>query len=380
MNGHKYLSFKIIVLCLLLPSILYITTLIVLENSLRQRFAKGIADKYMGDTQLLLDGQVRLSDAVNQNIDRYLGANGFVAWGAKTTVTVATKKGMLIYPGAFEDQEPLWMHDPSQTAAENFKLMNEGLSIRLDVRLTHSSRLANVILAGYILASVLILYFYYRAALRIALQADLAKDEEVARLQGLKAELARNLSSLEDQRERLGREIKQIKKDLAAEKRRSSVNEEEMLKEVISLEEKLEKTEAAQDVRTREIDALKEEIDRIDRKKTRDIPNVRKRLQTIYKSIRIEERAIKGFIDLSDEIKIKAEEVIHKLNQDADQVPVKRKVFGKHDRMAILETIFAYKGRMYFRKTKDKRVEILAIGTKNSQVKDLEYLERLNKP
>ncbi len=374
MNGYKYLSFKIIVLCLLLPPVLYITTLMVLENSLHDRFAEEIEDVYMGDTRLLFNGQVRLKDAVNQNIDRYLTANAFVSWGAKATVTVATKKGLLIYPGDFEDQGTLWLHDPIQTAAENFKLMNEGLSLKLDVRLAHGSRLANAILTVYILTSVLILYFFHRAALHKTLQADMTKDKAVA---GLKATLAQKLGSLEQEREKLGREIGQIKKDLKAEKHKSSLNEEEMIQEIISLEAKLEKNEAAQDARDREIAVLKEEINRVDKKKAKDIPNVRKRFQALYKGIHMEERALKGFVDLSDDIKIKAEEVIHRLNENAQQVPIKRKVFGKHDRRAILETLFAYKGRMYFCKTKANRVEILAIGTKNTQDKDLEYLERL---
>ncbi len=42
-----------------------------------------------------------------------------------------------------------------------------------------------------------------------------------------------------------------------------------------------------------------------------------------------------------------------------------------------MEVLFAHKGRLYFRKTKDDKVEILVIGTKNSQVKDLEFLDKL---
>ena len=43
----------------------------------------------------------------------------------------------------------------------------------------------------------------------------------------------------------------------------------------------------------------------------------------------------------------------------------------------MLEVIFAYKGRLYFRNTKDKRVEVPAIGTKNTQARELEYLAKL---
>jgi len=39
--------------------------------------------------------------------------------------------------------------------------------------------------------------------------------------------------------------------------------------------------------------------------------------------------------------------------------------------------VFAYKGRLYFSKTKENRIEILMIGDKNSQNKDLEFINNL---
>jgi len=42
-----------------------------------------------------------------------------------------------------------------------------------------------------------------------------------------------------------------------------------------------------------------------------------------------------------------------------------------------IEVIFSYKGRLYFRNTKDQRVEILAVGTKNTQARELEFLAKL---
>ena len=76
-------------------------------------------------------------------------------------------------------------------------------------------------------------------------------------------------------------------------------------------------------------------------------------------------------------MKIKAEEIVHKLNENPRLVPIKRKVFGKKNRRTVQEVIFAYKGRLYFQFTKDERAEVVAIGTKNTQNKDLEYLDSL---
>ena len=43
----------------------------------------------------------------------------------------------------------------------------------------------------------------------------------------------------------------------------------------------------------------------------------------------------------------------------------------------VLEVVFAYKGRLYFRKREDRRVEVVAIGTKNTQERELEFLASL---
>jgi hypothetical protein len=56
---------------------------------------------------------------------------------------------------------------------------------------------------------------------------------------------------------------------------------------------------------------------------------------------------------------------------------VKRKVFSRKSNLTALETVFAYKGRMYWRKDAEGKVEVLAIGTKNTQNKDLAFLESL---
>jgi hypothetical protein len=86
---------------------------------------------------------------------------------------------------------------------------------------------------------------------------------------------------------------------------------------------------------------------------------------------------VDGFLDLNEELRLKAEEVIHQLNANSDLVAVKRKVFGKKNRETVLEVVFAYKGRLYFRKREDRRVEVVAIGTKNTQERELEFLSSL---
>jgi hypothetical protein len=52
-------------------------------------------------------------------------------------------------------------------------------------------------------------------------------------------------------------------------------------------------------------------------------------------------------------------------------------VFGGKGHKTVLEVIFGYKGRLYFRNNKEKGIEVLASGTKNTQARELEFLAKL---
>jgi len=54
------------------------------------------------------------------------------------------------------------------------------------------------------------------------------------------------------------------------------------------------------------------------------------------------------------------------------------KVFiGKRDQKSIMEVIFGYKGRLYFRKSQAGVIEVLAKKKKNTQSRELAYLSNL---
>ena len=95
------------------------------------------------------------------------------------------------------------------------------------------------------------------------------------------------------------------------------------------------------------------------------------------KNLLFTDRAVEGFVSLSDEAQLKAEEVIHKLNEDESIVPVKRKVFNKGGKGRVLEVDFFYSGRLYFQKGPGAIIKVVAIGTKNSQDQDLAYIANI---
>ena len=189
---------------------------------------------------------------------------------------------------------------------------------------------------------------------------------------------------MDRERNTLSTEIAQVKSRLADEKEKKLQSEDEMLEEVVSLEEKLKENIAQQKEQQAEIETLEEKIEQYERdeKKSRKQKDkaadmVQKRFRTLYKNLMVNDRAAKGFANLTADLQLKAEEIIHQLNDDPSLVTIKRKVFGKKNRETVLEVIFAYKGRLYFRNSKEHGTEIMSIGTKHTQAKDLGFLDNL---
>lgn len=381
----KFLSLKILILCILLPPVLYIFSVQSVERHLKNRFANEIEDIYLGNTRSLFEGSVRLKDAINRNINRYLQSKALIPLGVKVTITVTSKQNTILYPAVVDDKDvSLLPNDSMQIASDNYKLMNEGLAVNVDLVVEHNTLLTNGILGFYIFASILVLSFYYWRGVKKTREAEMEKDSEIFRLKEIELNRSDNLKALMKDKKILISEIKKIEKQLKKEKINASKNEEEMIKEIVALEEKINKKIGLLNERQEEIDALKEkiklfekEIRKESKQKTKIYNSTLKRFKTLYKNISIDKRAIIGFIDLTEDMKIKSEEIIHKLNENPKLVPIKRKVFSKKSRATVQEVIFSYNGRLYFRPTKQGMIEILTIGTKNTQTKDLEYLDSI---
>ena len=380
----KYFSFKIVILCILLPPVVYIFSVQSLETHLKNRYASEIENIYTGDTHALFEGSISIRDSINKNINLYLQSKSLISLGVDVKVTVSTKRGTILFPAFFENDATSLLHpDPIQIATENYNLMHEGLILNVDLKVGHNTLISNTILIFYIFISFTILYYHYRSGLIKAKQDDIEKEKEIDRLLKLKNIYTEKLKFLGQDRKKLTSEAKKIKNQMEDEKEKASRNEDEMIKEIVFLEKETETNLALQIKQQEEIDSLKEKIDQYtkslqkeSRQKTKNHPSIKKRFDTIYKNLSINVRAINGFIDLTDDMKIKVEEIIHQLNEDPKLVSIKRKVFGKKGHETVLEVIFAYKGRLYYRKTKDNKIEVLVIGTKNTQTKDLGFLEK----
>ena len=381
----RHFPFKTLILCVLLPPIVYIFSIQLLEKTIQTRYAEELAAVYTGDTRHLFDGSVRLQDAIRQNVNAFMSSRKLPDWGLRVNVTVKTRDGIYLYPDAYDDpKSDLNGMDSIVIARENFRLLNDGLIRTVDVDIEHNTLISSLILASCVTVALLVLFLFYRHGVKMNREEDLAKQEMIDVLADEKRDSMALLKGLESQRNLLSDKIEAMKGELDQERRKATAAEDEMVDELVALEGKISENLAQQDLQLQEINALKEKILQFEkenetksRQRLKGMDSARKRFYTLYKNIAIHDRAIEGFVDLAEEMKIKAEEVVHQLNDDPKMVQIKRKVFGKKNRETVFEVIFAYKGRLYFRNISGNRVEILVIGTKLTQNKDLAFLDKL---
>lgn len=379
----RFFSIKLLCACILLPPLLYLITVAIFERQVRERLARQIEEIYMGEPQALLEGSIRLEDALEININRYLAESLLAQNGFSVHVSVVTRSGRLVYPASIESHEA-GNPDAQRVAIENFILLSEGLVVNVEAQLVHNRLISNCILSVYVLAALIALLLHYRSAgLKISREQD-AWLREMSRLAAVEQSNTHRLSELQQQREELMTEFGSLKSALQDERKRAERNEDDLITEIDSLEKRLAENLRLQEAKQAEIQTLKDKIILFEKEqrhgekgRQKASESFQKRFAALYKNILVSGRAVEGFVDLNEEMRLKAEEVIHQLNAAPDLVTVKRKVFGRKNRETVLEVVFAYRGRLYFRRGPDRRVEIVAIGTKNTQERELEFLASL---
>ena len=382
----KHFSFKIIILCILLPPLIYLGTLRFVEEYLHNRYVHELENTFLGNSQRLFDGAIRLKDAVNDNVHNFLNSKKLIGHGLRIKVTVMTPEGTLLYPALYsQETESSMVSDPMTIAAENYRLLQKSPVLTLDTTIEHLRLFPNLILAFYVILAALVLYLHYRFANLKYLQEEENKQEAIQQLLQKEETTTSRLRSLDDEKKAITDELSRLKKTLTDEKDKASRDEDDLIGEIESLESELNKNVELQAEQQNEIDTLTCKIEQFEKgqlksekQKKKTAGDVSKRFETLYKNITVSDHAIDGFIALTEDIKIKSEEVIHQLNENPEQVIIKRKVFiGKRDKKSIMEVIFGYKGRLYFQKTSTATIEVLAIGDKNTQARELEFLAKL---
>ena len=380
----KYFPIKILLASLILIPIWHLTTIQALEKYIESKYTEEIKDIYTGDTKPLFDGSIRLRNAINNNIENFLRKQTLISLGTKVDVMVTTKQNIILYPVIFEsDADVIDLPSRQEIATENYRLMNEGLGVSVDILLERSSILVLSIFLGYALVGSIIFLRFYLSGVKKAATEDIERKMEIERLRHLEGEHVDRLKVLNQEKSSLSSDIQKIKRNLEDYKLKTVKNEDEMINEMILLEEKIQQNIDLREKLQGENVSLKEVTNRYEKeklksgKKSAAYGDVTKRFKALYKNISVHNKAIEGFINLINDMKIKAEEVIHQMDMDPTHVQVKRKVSLYKSDETVFEIVFAYGGRLYFRKPKDNKTEILAIGTKNTQIKDIAFLETL---
>ncbi len=384
----KFFPIKIAIVCLLIPPVIYAASLLYLENHLTQSYSNQIQNFLVGDSAALLNGSVRLEEQIAKNIEAFIAADWKIqVLRLQINVHVTTKQDKIIYPifldAAALDRELNRGFDPQTVARENFDLLNSGLNVMVNVSLGHGSRLANIILIVCFGISFAIFFvFYKKAGRQIAFEAE-KKSRMIRELEKGTQTYKQVVDELETDRQQLFENIKILNTKYQEDKQKAKISEDELYEEILSLEEQISSFIEMKENRDIEITELKSQVQKFERRKNpkgkrNEFDFLQKRFTTLYKNIDMHRKAIDGFMGLNDDQQIKAEEVVHQLDTYPDSVIIKRKVFsGKKHRTASFEVLFAYNGRLYFRKMKNNRVQVLVIGTKKTQTKDMEFLQSL---
>jgi flagellar biosynthesis GTPase FlhF len=264
----------------------------------------------------------------------------------------------------------------TEIASENFKILSDGLILTVKAQIRHNSWISNSILIFYILLAVMVIRVSVRKRMRAAEEEEKERKRFVQRLAD---QLDQAEESLKEAREKEAEYLARIE-TLRRDKDGLATDIDSLLEEIEKQEAGLSEQKGLREEVEKEIAQLRTEIDRTSetpRKKRKTIESSRKRFAVLYKNTAFTDRALEGFIDLTDEFQLRAEQVIRKLHDDESAVSVKRKVFGKGGKMNVLEVAFSNSGRIYYRKDSQAKKTIVAVGTKKTQEKDLTYLESI---
>ena len=174
----KHFPFKTLFFCIFLPPIVYAITLQGLEGYLKKHETSNINKILIQHQEALFEGRYTLEDEINRNIGEYLGGNIKYKLGIRIHILVKTRDDRILYPTRYSvdtgDSSQLddFSRLPNESlnymdvASENYRYLNEGLVLSVDVTIRHNSWLSNAILICYVFLSLLIIRNIIKRGLR----------------------------------------------------------------------------------------------------------------------------------------------------------------------------------------------------------------------
>ncbi len=392
-------AFRVIYVAIFVFILLYVFSVRGAEQLLQNHFSEVVRDA-VRITRL----NVPVKTQIQTRIEKRVQASRWVRWGGvqATVIVLASDGATWIYVGGRTVQPPGSL-DPREIAREAERLLPAQEEVIVSV--PHNALLANAILVFYASLLLVALFFYNRAVSRGETrrlhEVVAARDLSALRAQGIEQELeavrrkmlevdpaereqSDEIRSLQQERQSLQAKITALAQR-EEELRLKAARATELDQERQALEDLLEEAGGDLAARDDEIRNLERTLKRGGSRtatptgRSREADVLARRFDTLYKTLEIDARAVADLIALRDEtMKLKAEESLKRLSDETENVAVRRKVGGLPPRLAIFELGFAGKGRIYYAKGDKRRFRVLAVGAKNSQKTDLEYLRRLS--
>jgi hypothetical protein len=392
----KYISFRTFLICILLPPAFYLITLQGLEILFHYKWTAQLREAIVSDTRPLMEGEKLIEDKIAGVIKHHLDTSLGIKAGIRADIFVTTKSNSLLYPRlnlqksrntgpdrAPDENKSISPEEMARIAQNNQRILQEGIQLALNVSIPRNSWLANGILTFYIMLFVFVPYWAYvlktKEARELKLSKQKAIEEANKKLSYAQEKLAEiSVKKIKDQSEiqRLEAEL-----DLAGTKVRETENE--ALTEIEILDKDLQRSIKLKDELATEVRRLEKELKKIEaspippNKQQKLASDTAKRFKTLYKNLEISSRAVDGFIDLETNLQRQSEELIHTLNEDGSKVLVKRKVFSRKGALPVFECEFGRNGRIYWSPGSGGKRQVWVVGTKNSQGKDLSYIDKL---
>lgn len=384
---ERIASFRFAYLAIFVFLVAYVFTVEALEEVLRRYYRTAVEAAVRVDPA---DGPV--AQQISRRIDALIQNSPWIRYGevrVRPLVLAADARTLLYAGGGLRADAGASEEQPLLPAL-----------VDVDVVLPHNTMLANAVMLAYaaLLVTALVVHTR-RLAAREQLELDAlsrTRDAMAERADAIEAELTAvrsRLAEVEPESELQAEEIGELQRERAelharlarlevreAELRSGSARAQKLEEERRALEELLE--EATQELtgKESELAELRSQTRRASKRAARDEELIARRLRTLYKNLEVDDRAIQNLAELGDESwRLRAEEAIKRLCDEAESASVRRKVGGLPPHLSIFELGFADKGRIYYTAGRTRRFRVLAIGAKNSQKTDLEYLSRLPK-
>lgn len=393
---ERLASFRTTYVAIVAFVLLYVFSVKGVERALGAHFRAEVAQAVR-----VQPGEEAVAEGIARRVDGAVRGSRWVRWGGvSVSANVFGANGRALYVG-----RSIFVgaaHGDDSTPSDTGVLP---VSTDVSVAVPHNALLANGILVAYAALLLSSLYAFNKRLVRREselFEAAVASRDAAARraeqidreLDAVRQRIASTVPAEQQQAERiraLRAERTALQDKLASLARR----EEELLakasrtteldEERSSLEEMLEEALTDLGQKDEEIQQLNQRLKRAAREapaggRVKESEQLARRLRTLYKNLEIDDRAISDLAGLRDAaMQLKAEEAMKRLSDEAENASIRRKVGGLPPHLHIFELGFAGKGRIYYSSGAQRRFRILAVGAKNTQKPDLEYLSRLPK-